>query len=260
MSCKVIRKGGTYRSKQGLDTFEGVSAQSAGAQGICLHVITIPPGGRAKPHLHARHESTVYVLEGRAGMWHGEGLREHVWMEPGDFLYIPANTPHLPYNASETSPCVGVVARTDPNEQESVTMLDMADPGVAVPPDFAARYTAAWRSQDPAAVAAFYAPEGSLAINAGAPAVGRRAIADAAQSFMTRFPDLHVVMDDLVPRGGNRAEYHWTLTGTSKTGSQVRISGVENWQLGPDGLIAVSDGRFDAADFERQLARDSGLE
>jgi uncharacterized RmlC-like cupin family protein len=131
MSCVVISKAQQYCSKQNLDTFEGVSTQSAGSKGLCLHVITIPPGGRAKPHLHENHESSVYVVSGRAGMWYGEGLREHVWMGPGDFLYIPPNTPHLPYNASDTEPCVGVVARTDPNEQESVTLLDIPDPGRA---------------------------------------------------------------------------------------------------------------------------------
>ena len=129
MSCKVIRGGGTYRGKQNLDVFEGVSAQSAGSKGLCLHVITIPPGGRAKPHLHEHHESSVYVVSGRAGMWFGEGLKEHLWSSAGDFVYIPANTPHLPYNPSETEPVVGVVARTDPNEQESVTLLDIPDPG-----------------------------------------------------------------------------------------------------------------------------------
>jgi uncharacterized RmlC-like cupin family protein len=54
-------------------------------------------------------------------------------MSAGDFLYIPANTPHLPYNASDTEPCVGVIARTDPNEQESVTLLNIPDPGIAPP-------------------------------------------------------------------------------------------------------------------------------
>ena len=35
--------------------------------------------------------------------------------------------------------------------------------------DFAQRYTAAWCSQDPASVAALYAPDGSLTINGGTP-------------------------------------------------------------------------------------------
>ena len=131
MTCKVISGRAAYRGKQNLEIFEGISAQSTGSRGLCLHLITIPPGGRAKPHLHEQHESSVYVVSGKAGMWYGDGLREHLSVSAGDFLYIPANTPHLPYNASDTEPCIGVVARTDPNEQESVTLLDIEDPGVA---------------------------------------------------------------------------------------------------------------------------------
>ena len=129
-----------------------------------------------------------------------------------------------------------------------------------VPPflhDFAARYTAAWCSQDPAAVASFFAPNGSLTINQGSPSVGRAAIAGAARSFMTAFPDLHIAMDRLAP-SGDRVQYNWTLTGTHTgpggTGRSVRISGFEEWLLGPDLLIADSQGHFDAADYNRQLA------
>jgi uncharacterized RmlC-like cupin family protein len=32
--------------------------------------------------------------------------------------------PHLPYNPSADEPCTAVLARTDPNEQESVVLLD----------------------------------------------------------------------------------------------------------------------------------------
>ena len=122
--------------------------------------------------------------------------------------------------------------------------------------DFATRYTAAWCSHDPASVAAFFSPEGSLAVNDGAPAVGRQAITDVARSFMTTFPDLHLVCDEV--RGlGERVEYHWTLTGTNTgpggTGHRVRISGFEDWQFGPDGLVATSLGHFDSAEYQRQI-------
>ncbi len=130
-TCVVISAGESYRGKQALQYFVGVSAESAGARGLCLHTVTIAPLGRARPHLHRHHESAVYVLSGEAGMWFGEGLRRHAWLRAGDFLYIPANMPHLPYNPSDSAPCVGVVARTDPNEQESVTLLDVPDPGIA---------------------------------------------------------------------------------------------------------------------------------
>jgi uncharacterized RmlC-like cupin family protein len=54
-------------------------------------------------------------------------LEEHVVVHPGDFFYIPAGVPHLPYNPSEIVPYVGLIARTDPNEQESVILLPELD-------------------------------------------------------------------------------------------------------------------------------------
>ena len=125
--CAVIRPGGQTGSKQALSYFPGVSAQSAGTQDICMHLVTIPPGGRANTHLHENHETVMYVLEGEAGMWYGEDLQEHLVVRAGDFLYIPANTPHLPYNSSQTKPATAVIARTDPNEQESVVLMPELD-------------------------------------------------------------------------------------------------------------------------------------
>ncbi len=117
-------------------------------------------------------------------------------------------------------------------------------------------YTAAWCSQNAASVAAFYSPDGSLTINDGPPAVGRAAITEAAQGFMTSFPDMKVFMDNLTI-DGERAVYHWTLqgmnTGPGGTGKHVRISGFEQWRIGSDGLIAESKGHFDSAEYQRQL-------
>jgi hypothetical protein len=122
--------------------------------------------------------------------------------------------------------------------------------------EFANHYTAAWCSQHAASVASFFEEQGSLKINDGAPAVGRAAITNSAQSFMTAFPDIVVKMDRVVVKGA-KTEYHWTLTGTNTgpggTGKFVRISGFEEWRFGPDGLIAESLGHFDAADYQRQL-------
>ncbi|ACZ40583.1 cupin domain-containing protein [Sphaerobacter thermophilus] len=126
-TCTVVRGSHSYEGKQGLSYFEGISAQSAGATGLCMHLLTIPPGGRARAHLHERHETAIYVLSGEAEMWYGEGLREHVVTGPGDFVYIPAGVPHLPANRSQTEPCIAVIARTDPNEQESVVLLPELD-------------------------------------------------------------------------------------------------------------------------------------
>ena len=122
--------------------------------------------------------------------------------------------------------------------------------------EFAARYTAAWCSRNPQNVGAFFSEDGSLRVNDDPPAVGRAAIGHVAHSFMTAFPDLRIAMDDLLARG-DEAEYQWTLTGTNTgpggTGRKVRISGFEKWRLGNDGLIASSQGTFDAVDYRRQL-------
>jgi predicted ester cyclase len=129
--------------------------------------------------------------------------------------------------------------------------------------EFARRYTDAWCSQDPARVAENYARDGSLTINDGLPSVGRAQITEAARSFMVAFPDMQVLMDDLVVEN-EHVEYRWTLVGTNNgpagTGRRVRISGFEEWTLGDDGLIASSLGHYDQAEYDRQLEHGIGAD
>jgi uncharacterized protein (TIGR02246 family) len=122
---------------------------------------------------------------------------------------------------------------------------------------FAERYTAAWCSMDPRRVAEHYAPDGRLTINGGPPSVGRDAITETARSFYVALPDMQVYMNDLVV-DGERTEYHWTFTGTNTgpggTGNVVRVTGYEEWTISDEGLIAASQGHYDAAEYARQLA------
>jgi uncharacterized RmlC-like cupin family protein len=122
-TCQIIRPAQTYEGKQGFSYFEGIAAETVGSVGVCMHLLTIPPGGRAKAHKHENHETAIYVISGISEMWYGEDLSEHMVIKAGEFLYIPAGMPHLPYNPSLTEPCTAVIARTDPNEQESVVLL-----------------------------------------------------------------------------------------------------------------------------------------
>jgi uncharacterized RmlC-like cupin family protein len=101
----------------------GISAQSVGARRIHLQIVRFPPDGRANAHKHDGHETAIYVLSGESGMWYGERLEQHLIARAGEFLYIPANMPHLPYNLSASESCLAVIARTDPNDQESVVLL-----------------------------------------------------------------------------------------------------------------------------------------
>src|SRR5579872_5513044 len=107
-TCRLVRAGEEFQGKQGLFYAAGISAESAGARGIHLQLVTLPPGARAKAHKHAAHETALYVLSGVSGMWYGEQLEQHFEVKAGDFLYIPADMPHLPYNPSATENCVAI--------------------------------------------------------------------------------------------------------------------------------------------------------
>ena len=119
----VIRSGG-YDGKQGMSLATGVSNRSAGAQALCLHLVTIPPGTRGVPHVHEGHESAIYTVSGETEVWHGEGLMQRTVVRAGDFMYVPPGIPHLPVNRSDVM-TVAVVARTDPQEQESVVIMSL---------------------------------------------------------------------------------------------------------------------------------------
>lgn len=125
-NCSVVRARQTYSGKQGLEYFEGIATETVGSTGLCMHVVTIPPGARAKAHLHEAHESAVYVLSGEARTWYGDQLEQFADMKAGDMMYIPAGVPHLPANLSD-APCTAIIARTDPREQESVVLLPELD-------------------------------------------------------------------------------------------------------------------------------------
>ena len=122
-TCRLIRAGEEFLGKQGHLCAPGISAHSTGARRIHLQLVRLPPGNRSKAHKHDDHETAIYVLSGESGCWYGDELQHHLIARAGDFLYIPANMPHLPYNLSDTESCVAVIARTDPNEQESVVLL-----------------------------------------------------------------------------------------------------------------------------------------
>jgi len=138
-TCRLIRSAVSYTGKQGPAYSGGISAESVGATGLWLGRIEIAPGARTKAHFHERHETAIYVLQGQAGMWFGDRLEEHIVAGPGDYIYIPAGVSHVAANLSESEPVHAVIARTDPNEQESVILqphldaLISADPSQSLP-------------------------------------------------------------------------------------------------------------------------------
>ncbi len=120
----TIRPEMTTMTKQQLPNFVGVSSTTTGAKHLSMNIVVIPPGGAAKPHIHLGYETAIYVLSGRVETRYGPGLSQSVINEEGDFIFIPADLPHQPVNLSSTQPARAIVARNDPNEQESVVEYD----------------------------------------------------------------------------------------------------------------------------------------
>jgi uncharacterized RmlC-like cupin family protein len=102
----------------------GVTSQSAGARGLCLNLVMIPPVSRGMPHFHDGHETAIYTVSGQIEVWHGHELVKRTVVRAGDFMYIPPGTPHLPVNRGDVT-AIAVVARTDPTETESRVMVDL---------------------------------------------------------------------------------------------------------------------------------------
>lgn len=125
--CRVVKAGAAFTGKQELSYAAAVSAETVGSSHIHMQLVTIPPRAKAKAHRHEAHETALYVLSGISGMWYGDNLEHHLEAGAGEFVYIPAGVPHLPYNPSHTEPCTAVISRTDPNEQESVVLMPELD-------------------------------------------------------------------------------------------------------------------------------------
>lgn len=121
-TCRIVRGGEAFHGKQGLDYFAGISAESAGSKAICMHLLVMPPGAEAKPHYHEAHETAIYMLEGVTEFRHGARLEHTDRVQAGDYIYILAGVPHQPYNPTDQV-ARALIARTDPNEQESVVLL-----------------------------------------------------------------------------------------------------------------------------------------
>lgn len=115
-----VRPDREVMTRQRLPYFIGISGQTVHATGLSMHLVVIPPGGRAEPHIHVGYETGIYVLEGAVCTRWGPSLEHEVVSEAGDFLFVPPDVPHEAVNLSATEPARAVVARNDPAEQDKV--------------------------------------------------------------------------------------------------------------------------------------------
>jgi len=125
-TCKVVRSGGAYVGHQGLTYLAGLTGETVGSRGISMTVVTLPDGARARTHLHRAIETAVYVIEGETEMYFGDALQESLVARAGEYVYIPADMPHLVINRSGAS-CRALVAHTAADDQEGIVLLPELD-------------------------------------------------------------------------------------------------------------------------------------
>jgi uncharacterized RmlC-like cupin family protein len=119
-SIQAVRPEQEVLTRQRLPYFIGISGETVGASGLSMHLVVIPPGGRAEPHIHVGYETGIYVLEGEVLTRWGPSLEHETVSRTGEFLFVPPGVPHEAINMSATKPARAVVARNHPAEQDLV--------------------------------------------------------------------------------------------------------------------------------------------
>jgi len=123
---KVVRPGQTYVGKQGFTYGAGASSETVGAAQICMNVLPMPGGARAKAHYHDRIETIAYLLEGVCAVYYGGALECRLTVSSGDQIFIPADMPHAPVNESDVS-CTWLVVHASGSDQDGIVLLPDLD-------------------------------------------------------------------------------------------------------------------------------------
>jgi uncharacterized RmlC-like cupin family protein len=122
----VIKPGQTYVGKQGFTYGAGASAETVGAQQVCMNVLPMPPGAVAKAHYHKGIETIAYMLEGECAVYFGDELRSRVLVQQGEQCFVAADMPHAPRNESG-QPCTWIVVHSSGSDQDGIVLLPELD-------------------------------------------------------------------------------------------------------------------------------------
>ena len=120
LQVQGIRPDHEVMTKQRLPYFIGISSETVNSQGLSMHLVVIPPGAKADPHIHLGYETGIYLLEGEVLTRWGDKLEHEIVSRQGDFLFVPQGVPHEAINLSASKPARAVVARNDSSEQDRV--------------------------------------------------------------------------------------------------------------------------------------------
>ncbi len=123
---RVIGPGKTYVGKQGFTYGAGASAETVGAEHVCMNVLPMPDGARAKAHYHRGIETISYLLEGECSVYYGDRLECRAVMRAGEQMFLPADVAHAPANESG-KPCTWIVVHASGSDQDGIVLLPELD-------------------------------------------------------------------------------------------------------------------------------------
>jgi uncharacterized RmlC-like cupin family protein len=124
--ARVIRPGQTYAGKQGFTYGAGASTETVGTLHICMNVLPMPPGAKAKVHHHHGIETIAYLLEGTCAVYYGDAMEHKAVVHTGDQIFVPPNVPHAPCNESD-APCRWLVVHASGSDQDGIVLLPELD-------------------------------------------------------------------------------------------------------------------------------------
>lgn len=111
----------------GATRISGVSIQHTPATKIWFGKVSNEPGYRSVPHHHGEAETGGYVLSGRARIYFGDGYREYIDMEEGDWVFVPPYMPHVECNLDRHRPLTWMTTRTPENIVVNLPQVEDAE-------------------------------------------------------------------------------------------------------------------------------------
>lgn len=105
----------------------GVSKENSAADKIWFGKVYTGPGEVSDAHHHGEAQTGGYVFKGRGYIRYGDRYENIVYMEEGDFVFVPPFMPHIEGNASKTEELIWMTTRTPDNIVVNLEDQDIAD-------------------------------------------------------------------------------------------------------------------------------------
>ncbi len=124
--AKIVRPGATYVGQQGFTYGAGVSRNTVGETAVCMNVLPMPHGAKARSHYHEGIDTIAYLLEGRCAVYYGDRLEHRADLVAGEQMFMPRDVPHAPVNDSG-APCTWIVVHSSGDDQDDIVMTPDLD-------------------------------------------------------------------------------------------------------------------------------------